>query len=135
MPPGVDHEVFFPRSPEEAKARLHLSGARILLFVGRLQPHKGPDVAIASLAEAVSRDPASTKDVVLAVVGGPSGRTSEERDEVSRLMDLAAASGVGDRVMFFPPQPQHIEEDDGYCQRQQREGYGYEEAHFSNYEV
>ena len=106
VPPGVDHDVFFPRSPEDAKARLHLSGARIVLFVGRLQPHKGPDVAIAALAEAVSRDPATTLDVVLAVVGGPSGRTSEERDEVSRLMDLAAASGVGDRVVFFPPQPQ-----------------------------
>src|SRR5207245_8808235 len=89
-----------------AKARWHRSGARIVLFVGRLQPHKGPDVAITSMAEAVSRDPVGTRDVVLAVVGGPSGRTADERDEVSRLMDLAAASGVGDRVMFFPPQPQ-----------------------------
>jgi D-inositol-3-phosphate glycosyltransferase len=106
VPPGVDHSVFFPRSRDAAKARLHLSGARILLFVGRLQPHKGPDVAINALAEAVGRDPRSTEDVVLAVVGGPSGRTTSERDEVSRLMDLAAASGVGDRVMFFPPQPQ-----------------------------
>ena len=106
VPPGVDHSVFFPRSREAAKARLHLSGARILLFVGRLQPHKGPDVAINALAEAVGRDPRATEDVVLAVVGGPSGRTVAERDEVSRLMDLAAASGVGDRVMFFPPQPQ-----------------------------
>jgi D-inositol-3-phosphate glycosyltransferase len=102
VPPGVDHSVFFPRSREDAKARLHLSGARIVLFVGRLQPHKGPDIAITALAEAVGRDPVGTRDVVLAVVGGRSGGT----DEVSRLMDLAAASGVGDRVMFFPPQPQ-----------------------------
>ena len=106
VPPGVDHSVFFPRSRDGARVRLHLSGARIVLFVGRLQPHKGPDVAINALAEAVSRDPRATEDVVLAVVGGPSGRTAAERDEVSRLMDLAAASGVGDRVMFFPPQPQ-----------------------------
>jgi D-inositol-3-phosphate glycosyltransferase len=106
VPPGVDHSVFFPRAREGAKARLHLSGARVALFVGRLQPHKGPDVAINALAEAVARDPVCTRDVVLAVVGGPSGRTATERDEVSRLMDLAAASGVGDRVVFFPPQPQ-----------------------------
>jgi D-inositol-3-phosphate glycosyltransferase len=106
VPPGVDHSVFFPREPREAKERLHLSGARIVLFVGRIQPHKGPDVAILSLAEAVSRDPVGTRDVVLAVVGGPSGRSAADRDEVSRLMDLAAASGVGDHVMFFPPQPQ-----------------------------
>jgi D-inositol-3-phosphate glycosyltransferase len=106
VPPGVDHDLFFPRDRDRAKARLHLSGARIVLFVGRIQPHKGPDVAILSLAEAVARDPVATRDVVLAVIGGPSGRTAAERDEVSRLMDLAAASGVGDHVMFFPPQPQ-----------------------------
>jgi D-inositol-3-phosphate glycosyltransferase len=106
VPPGVDHEVFFPRRADEAKARLHLSGARLVLFVGRLQPHKGPDVAITALAEAVSRNPRATEDVVLAVVGGASGRSESGADEVARLMDLAAASGVGDRVMFFPPQPQ-----------------------------
>jgi D-inositol-3-phosphate glycosyltransferase len=105
VPPGVDHSVFFPRGPEEAKARLHFSGARLVLFVGRLQPHKGPDIAIRALAQAVAKDPATTRDVVLAVVGGPSGR-SVGTDEVSRLMDLAAASGVEDRVVFFPPQPQ-----------------------------
>ncbi|MFN2545209.1 MAG: D-inositol-3-phosphate glycosyltransferase [Actinomycetota bacterium] len=106
VPPGVDHSVFFPRSAEDAKARLHLSGARLVLFVGRLQPHKGPDVAITALAEAVSRDPRATEDVVLAVVGGPSGRSGGGTDEVSRLMALASSSGVGDHVMFFPPQPQ-----------------------------
>jgi D-inositol-3-phosphate glycosyltransferase len=106
VPPGVDHAVFFPRDRDGAKARLHLSGARVVLFVGRLQPHKGPDVAISAMAEAVGRDPAATRDVVLAVVGGPSGRAVSGRDEVSRLMDLASASDVGDHVMFFPPQPQ-----------------------------
>ena len=106
VPPGVDHSVFFPRAVEEAKSRLHLSGARIVLFVGRLQPHKGPDIAIRALAEAVSRDRRATEDVVLAVVGGPSGRSGAGTDEVSRLMSLASSSGVGDHVMFFPPQPQ-----------------------------
>ena len=106
VPPGVDHQVFFPRNKEDAKTRLHLSGARLVVFVGRLQPHKGPDVAIRALSAAVAKDPASTRDVVLAVVGGPSGRPTAGTDEVARLMDLAAAEGVGDRVVFFPPQPQ-----------------------------
>jgi D-inositol-3-phosphate glycosyltransferase len=44
------------------------------------------------------------RDVVLAVVGGPTGNASA-RDEVARLMNLAASAGVGDRVVFFPPQP------------------------------
>jgi D-inositol-3-phosphate glycosyltransferase len=104
VPPGVDHTVFFPRRRVEAKARLHLTGVRLVLFVGRLQPHKGPDIAIRSLAEAIARDPAGTQDVVLAIVGGPSG--AGHGLEIARLMDLASALGVGERVMFFPPQPQ-----------------------------
>ena len=104
VPPGVDHALFAPREREEAKARLHLTGVRLLLFVGRLQPHKGPDVAIRALAEALASDPGGTQDVVLAVVGGPSG--AGHGAEVAHLMDLATALGVGERMMLFPPQPQ-----------------------------
>jgi D-inositol-3-phosphate glycosyltransferase len=104
IPPGVDHELFFPRPRDEASARLHLAGARLLLFVGRLQAHKGPDVAVRTLAEAIARDPENTGDLMLAVVGGPSG--SGHGAEVARLMNLATALGAGDRVIFFPPQPQ-----------------------------
>lgn len=104
VPPGVDHSLFFPRDGERAKARLHLAGVRLVLFVGRLQPHKGPDIAVRALAEAVARHPGVMRDVVLAIVGGPAG--PQGTAEVAGLMDLAAAEGVGDRVMFFPPQPQ-----------------------------
>jgi D-inositol-3-phosphate glycosyltransferase len=104
VPPGVDHSLFFPRPRDRARARLHLAGVRLLLFVGRLQPHKGPDVAVRALAEAIARDPAATRDLVLAIVGGPSG--AGHGIEVARLMDLASALRVGERVIFFPPQPQ-----------------------------
>jgi D-inositol-3-phosphate glycosyltransferase len=104
VPPGVDHGIFFPRPRDEARARLHLAGVRLLLFVGRLQPHKGPDVAVRALAEAIAGDPLGTEDVVLAIVGGPSG--TGHGAEVARLMDLAGALGVEERVMLFPPQPQ-----------------------------
>ncbi len=104
VPPGVDHAVFFPRDRAEARSRLHLVGVRLVLFVGRLQAHKGPDIAVRALAEAVARDSEGTADVVLAIVGGPSGHGHGE--EVARLMALASALGIGDRVMFFPPQPQ-----------------------------
>jgi D-inositol-3-phosphate glycosyltransferase len=103
-PPGVDHEVFFPRSRAEAKERLHLTGVRLVLFVGRLQTHKGPEIAVRTLAEAVWRAPRDAEDLVLGVVGGPSG--SGHGGEMARLAELAAALGVADRVMFFPPQPQ-----------------------------
>jgi D-inositol-3-phosphate glycosyltransferase len=102
VPPGVDRGVFAPRSKERARARLHLSNARLLLFVGRLQPLKGPDVAIRALAEAVARAPHATRDAILGVVGGPTGEIPH--DEVVHLMQLAGSVGVGDRVVFFPPQ-------------------------------
>ena len=104
VPPGVDHALFFPRPSDEAKARLHLAGLRLVLFVGRLQAHKGPDIAVRTIAESVARDPEGTEDVILAIVGGPSG--GGHGVEVARLMDLASALGVGERVMLFPPQPQ-----------------------------
>ena len=104
VPPGVNHDLFFPRRPDSAKARLHLTDVQMLLFVGRLQAHKGPDVAVRALADAVAREPIRTSDVVLAIVGGPSG--ADHGAEVARLMDLASDLGVGERVMLFPPQPQ-----------------------------
>ena len=103
VPPGVDHTMFTPRDRTDAQARLYLKGLRLALFVGRLQSHKGPDIAIRTIAEAVALDPTQAADLQLAIVGGPSGT---EIGEVARLMDLATALGVADRVMLFPPQPQ-----------------------------
>jgi D-inositol-3-phosphate glycosyltransferase len=103
VPPGVDHTIFTPRSRLDARRRLHLTGLRLAVYVGRLQPHKGPDVAVRTLAEAVARDPVTTEHLQLAIVGGPSGGDGHE---VARLMELATTLGVGDRVMLFPPQPQ-----------------------------
>src|SRR5205085_1124904 len=102
--PGVNPRIFAPRPRREARASLHLSNARLLLFVGRLQRFKGPDVAILAVAEAARMAPDVMRDAVLAIVGGPTG-VDTEPDEVARLMRLATASGVGDRVVFFPPQP------------------------------
>jgi D-inositol-3-phosphate glycosyltransferase len=103
VPPGVDHAIFRPGDRDEARHRLHLSGLRLALFVGRLQPHKSPDVAIRTLSEAVRRDPVAAADLVLGIVGGPSGEHAGA--ELGRLMDLASALDVSDRVILFPPQP------------------------------
>jgi D-inositol-3-phosphate glycosyltransferase len=102
VPPGVDHTLFFPRSQEDARARLHLTDMCLALYVGRLQPHKGPDVAVRTLAEAVARDP--ERCLMLAIVGGPSG--TAHAGEVEHLFALATALGVQDRLILFPPQPQ-----------------------------
>jgi D-inositol-3-phosphate glycosyltransferase len=104
VPQGVDPAIFAPRSRSLARSRLHLAGLRLALFVGRMQPHKGPDVAVRAVAEAVARDPATTEDLMLAVVGGPSGEGHGA--ELARLLELAGALGVAERLILFPPQPQ-----------------------------
>jgi D-inositol-3-phosphate glycosyltransferase len=101
--PGVDHAFFAPGQRRQARRALGLPEAgRMLLFVGRIQPLKGVDVAIRALAELGDRTP----DAFLVVVGGPSG--PEGVTEVDRIHKLAADLGLADRVRFVPPQPHEL---------------------------
>jgi D-inositol-3-phosphate glycosyltransferase len=104
VPPGVDLGVFSHGGPEArrtARRRLGLpSRARILLFVGRIQPLKAPDVLVRAAAELLREEPHRRGDLVVAVVGGASG-TGLERPEQLRL--LAREAGLEDVVRFHPP--------------------------------
>jgi D-inositol-3-phosphate glycosyltransferase len=102
--PGVDGAIFAPIPRAEARRRLGLGDGRLVLFVGRLQRYKEPDLAIRAMAAAVSRAPEAMADVALALVGGPSGQGAGH-GEVERLKALAARLGIGPRVRFFAPQP------------------------------
>ena len=99
VPPGVDTISFAPRPKHGARRRLGLPDGRVLLFVGRLQPLKGPDVAIRAAAEAARRG----LDATLVVLGGPSGPGGPAyADDLRRL---AVGEGLGDRVVFLDPMP------------------------------
>jgi D-inositol-3-phosphate glycosyltransferase len=100
VPPGVDHEVFAAASAvdrKEARRALDLDGGPALLFVGRIQPLKGADLAVRTLA--ALDDPRA----VLLIVGGPSG--PEGDGELERLHDLVRSLGLVGQVRFVPPQP------------------------------
>jgi D-inositol-3-phosphate glycosyltransferase len=97
VPPGVDHRVFAPGNREAARARLGIEARRVLLFVGRIQPLKGVELALRCLA--ACDDPATT----LLVVGGPSG--PDGLTELRRVRALGAALGVAERVRWVRPQP------------------------------
>jgi D-inositol-3-phosphate glycosyltransferase len=102
--PGVDLEVFRPGEASTARTRLGVPPhAALLLFVGRLQPLKAPDVLLRSAAELLARDPSLREKLVIAVVGGPSGSGLEHPQALS---ELAAALGISDVVRFEPPAPQ-----------------------------
>ena len=98
--PGVEHAFFTPGDRNGARHALGLGAGPVLLFVGRIQPLKGVDVALQALA-ALDRP-----DAVLLVVGGASG--AEGDHEVERVERLVDELGLRDQVRFVPPQPHHI---------------------------
>jgi D-inositol-3-phosphate glycosyltransferase len=102
VPPGVIHAFFSPGDRFGARKALGygLDGSPMLLFVGRIQPLKGLDVAIGALAELRRRDSQ------LVVVGGPSG--PDGHAEAAKAELLADELGVADRIRWVPPQPHHL---------------------------
>ncbi len=99
--PGVEHAFFAPGDRGGARHALDLpADVPVLLFVGRIQPLKGPDVAVRALAE--MRRP----DALLLIVGGASGLEGD--DEMHRLHGLMDQLGVRNQVRFVPPQAHHI---------------------------
>ncbi len=102
--PGVDLEVFGPGSSAAARARLGIPpDAVVLLFAGRIQPLKAPDVLLRAAARLLERDSQLRSRLVVAVVGGPSGTGLAEPMHLQRL---AAELGLADVVRFEPPVPQ-----------------------------
>jgi D-inositol-3-phosphate glycosyltransferase len=103
VPPGVVHAFFSPGDRAGARGALRHLGrldGPVLLFVGRIQPLKGLDIAVRSLAALA--DPTA----VLVVVGGASGPAGAA--ELERITKLASDLGVADQVRFVDPQPHHL---------------------------
>jgi D-inositol-3-phosphate glycosyltransferase len=98
--PGVDHAFFSPGDRRGARLASGLGDHPVLLFVGRIQPLKGLDVAVRTLALVEDRS------AVLLVVGGPSG--AEGQAELARVHALIDELGLDGRVLFVPPQPHHL---------------------------
>ena len=95
--PGVDHAFFAPGDRGQARRALGLDErGPLLLFVGRIQPLKGLDVAVQALAALGDRR------ARLVVVGGPSGPQGDS--ELARVHALVDRLGLHDQVHFVPPQ-------------------------------
>lgn len=106
--PGADLSVFTPGG-HGAKAGIRrklgiAADAVVLVFAGRVQPLKGPDVVLKAAARLIEADQELAKRLLVVLVGGPSGRS--ERADPDRMRELAAKLGITDIVRFEPPCPQ-----------------------------
>jgi D-inositol-3-phosphate glycosyltransferase len=101
IPPGVDLEMFRLADASAVRTRLGIPpDALVLLFVGRLQPLKAPDVLIRAAARITEQDPELARRLHVVVVGAPSGTGLADPDAMGKL---AADLGIADRVHFEPP--------------------------------
>lgn len=101
--PGIDHTLFSPGDRDEARARIGVGDEPLILCVGRIQAHKGFDVAIEMLSHLPRTLAAGSGPPLLMIIGGPSGPDGPR--EAERLRARAGAIGVSERVRFVPPRP------------------------------
>ena len=116
VPPGVDLQMFRLGAASTARTRLGIPpDAVVLLFVGRLQPLKAPDVLLRAAARLLDRGgsaggsaglvgEALRERLRVVVVGGPSGTGLAAPDHLRQLAD---SLGIADRVRFEPPASAH----------------------------
>jgi len=102
--PGVNLKVFTPGAGRMAAREVvgQDKDAHIITFVGRIQPHKGPEVLIRAIAEMLSHSPNLRTKLITNIIGGASGAN---QSEVERLRELVSWLGIEDVVRFAPPVP------------------------------
>ncbi len=99
--PGVDLELFSPGSQTQARKELGIPlDASMLLFVGRIQPLKAPDILIRATAELIAMRPELRSSLLVVICGGMSG-SGIDHPEAQR--DLANELGILDLIRFEPP--------------------------------
>ena len=100
--PGVDLQRFTPgHGKASARNILNIApDAIVLTFVGRIQPHKGPEVLVRAVAEMVNHAPHLRAKLALVIMGGASGTGINEPE---RLEKLAKFLGISELIHFKEP--------------------------------
>ncbi len=107
LTPGVDRAMFAPGQRHAARAAIGLRPGPVLLFVGRIQPLKGAELAVETLAALRAGGAAGAgAEAQLVIVGGPSGPDGDAT--LARLHAMVAELHLDDAVTFVDPLPHHL---------------------------
>lgn len=103
IPPGVDTAHFYPIPADEAHEFVGVpEGARMVLFVGRIEPLKGIDTLLEAVALLKQEGIPRSGSLCLAVIGGDADDSPERASqEMARLQELRSRLGVEDTVTFL----------------------------------
>jgi D-inositol-3-phosphate glycosyltransferase len=104
--PGVDLQTFSPADGKAAaRNRLNIAPDAIMLtFVGRVQPHKGPDVLLKAAAEMVMHTPHLRAKLAVVIIGGASGSVNE----LEKIKSLARFLKIEDIAHFIEPASREV---------------------------
>jgi D-inositol-3-phosphate glycosyltransferase len=98
--PGVDLYNFTPKR-KDARANLGLDKSKLIVsFVGRIQPHKGPEVLIRAISEMMVHNPELRADLQVLITGGASGVRNYED---IRMRELVTWLKLDDVIKFLDP--------------------------------
>lgn len=102
--PGVDLYNFTPGAGRAAARKVIgiEADTHVITFVGRIQPHKGPEIFIRAIAEMISHSPHLRPKLCVFIIGGASGINGSE---VERLKELVNWLNIADVISFLPPVP------------------------------
>ena len=102
--PGVDLYNFTPGAGRAAARKVIgiEADTHVITFVGRIQPHKGPEIFIRAIAEMLSHSPLLRPKLRVFIIGGASGVNGSE---VERLKELVSWLNIADVISFLPPVP------------------------------
>ncbi len=97
IPCGIDLKLFKPQDRQQARIKLGLGQREpVLLFVGRLDPFKGPDLLLRCAAMMEEK-------AQIVIVGG---KSSHDKDR-QQLKELAVKLKINKRVHFIDAKPQY----------------------------
>ena len=108
IPPGVDTCRFYPIPADEAKEFIEIpTDARMLLYVGRIEPLKGVDVLLEAIGRHCLLSDIGPHKLFLSIIGGEPDATPENMTaEMARLQALRDRYGIQDLVTFLGKQSQ-----------------------------